>query len=143
MLALCYHRPWVATYLTYGSKGDLVAKQFESIDDYIESFPAEVQAILEAVRRSIRKSAPEAEETISYQMPTFTLNGKYLVYFGGWKHHIGLYPVPAVDEELEKELSKYRATKGTLRFPLQEPIPYGLIEKLVAVRLASMTQATS
>jgi uncharacterized protein YdhG (YjbR/CyaY superfamily) len=108
-----------------------VADQFETIDDYIASFPTDVRAILEAVRGAIRKAAPGAEETISYQLPTFTLNGKYLVYFGAWKHHIGLYPILAVDEALEKELSQYRAGKGTLRFPLRKPVPYELIERLV------------
>jgi uncharacterized protein YdhG (YjbR/CyaY superfamily) len=110
-----------------------MANHFETIDDYIASYPPDVQGILEGVRRAIRKAAPGTEETISYQMPTFTLNGKYLVYFGAWKHHIGLYPIPAVDEGLEKELSQYRADKGTLRFPLREPVPHELIERLVAL----------
>ena len=117
-----------------------MAKQFETIDDYIESFPREVQPILEAVRRAIRRAAPGTEETISYQMPTFTLNGKYLVYFGGWKHHIGVYPIPPVDEALENELSQYRAAKGTLRFPLREPVPYELIERVVALLMRNRQQ---
>ena len=107
--------------------------QFETIDDYIASFPTDVQAILEAVRQSIRKAAPGTEETISYQMPTFTLNGKGLVCFGSWKRHIGFYGIHAVDVALEQELSPYRAAKSTLRFPLREPIPYDLIERLVAL----------
>jgi uncharacterized protein YdhG (YjbR/CyaY superfamily) len=109
-----------------------VANKFETIDAYIGSFPTEVQPILQDVRRAIRRAAPETDETISYQMPTFKLDGKYLVYFGGWKHHVGIYPIPAVDEALEKEISQYRGDKGTLRFPLRDPIPYDLIERVAA-----------
>lgn len=108
-----------------------MANQFESVDEYILSFPPEVQPILEKVRRAIRKGTPGAEETISYQIPTFKLDGKSLVYFGGWKHHVGIYPIPEADPEFEKELAGYRAAKDTLRFPLGEPIPYDLIERLV------------
>src|SRR6185436_21072065 len=93
--------------------------------------------ILQAVRQSIRQAAPSAQETISYQIPTFRLNGKALVHFGGWKHHIGLYPVPDVDEALEEAVAPYRSTKSTLRFPLQEPVPYELIARLVAVAVAA------
>lgn len=108
-----------------------MAKKFETVDDYIASLPADVQAILEEVRRAIRKAAPGAEETISYQMPTFKLNGKYLVYFGGWKHHVGLYPIPGLDDGIERQLSEYRAAKDTLRFPLREPVPFELVERVV------------
>ena len=107
-----------------------MASQFESVDEYILSFPPEVQFILEKVRSAIRKGAPGVEETISYQIPTFKLDGKSLVYFGGWKRHVGIYPIPEADPELEKELARYRAAKDTLRFPLHEPIPYELIERL-------------
>jgi len=112
-----------------------MADKFETIDDYIASFPTDVRAKLEDVRQAIRRAAPGTEETISYQMPTFTLDGKYLVYFGGWKHHIGLYSIPGVDEALEKELSRYRAGKDTLRLPLREPVPIELIERVVAAVL--------
>ncbi|MEX0699613.1 MAG: DUF1801 domain-containing protein [Acidimicrobiia bacterium] len=112
-----------------------MANKFETIDDYIESFPTDVQPILQEVRRAIRKAASETEETISYQMPTFKLDGKYLIYFGGWKNHVGIYPIPTVDEAFEKELAPYRAAKGTLRFPLSEPIPYQLVERIVALLL--------
>ena len=110
-----------------------MADKFETIDDYIGSFPLDVQPILEQMRRTIRKAAPGAVETISYQMPTFKLDGHSLVYFGGWKHHVGLYPIPAFDEETEKELSPYRAAKDTMRFPLREPVPYKLVAKVVAL----------
>ena len=105
---------------------------FTNVDDYISSFPVDVQQVLEAVRLAIRVAAPGTEETISYQMPTITLNGKYLVYFGGWKHHIGLYPVPKLDDVLEREVSKYRSAKDTLRFPLGEPVPYDLVTRVVS-----------
>jgi len=115
------------------SKGSLVAEQFATIDQYIGSFPEDVQVILQEVRRRIRNVVPEAGETISYQIPTITLSGRYLVYFAGWKHHISVYPVPALDDSFEQELAPYRVGRGTVRFPLNKPIPYGLIERLVAL----------
>ena len=108
-----------------------MAEQFATVNQYIGSFPEEVQTVLQEVRRKIRNVAPEAVETISYQMPTMTLNGKRLVHFAAWKDHISLYPVPAVDEAFEQELAPYLAGKGTVRFPLRRPIPYDLIERLV------------
>jgi len=108
-----------------------VAAQFANIDDYIRSFPEDVQTILEEVRRTIRRAAPTADETISYGIPTFAIHGKAVVHFAAWQHHIGLYPVPTADAAFEREIAAYRAGKGTLRFPLQQPIPYGLIERLV------------
>ena len=81
-----------------------MAQQFATIEDYVRSFPQDVQILLEEVRRSIRRAAPVAEETISYQMPTITLGGKNLVHFAAWKHYISLYPLPAVDEALANEL---------------------------------------
>jgi uncharacterized protein YdhG (YjbR/CyaY superfamily) len=110
-----------------------VADQFASIDDYVSTFPEDVQTVLEEVRRTIRQAAPAADETISYRIPTMTLDGKHLVYFAAWKHHISLYPVPAADDAFEQEIAPYRAGKGTVRFPLRKPIPYGLIERLVAL----------
>jgi uncharacterized protein YdhG (YjbR/CyaY superfamily) len=107
----------------------------QSIDEYIATFPKNVQEILEQVRATIRKAAPEAEETISYNMPTFKLNGHYLVYFGGYKKHIGIYPVPLGDTEFNAELAPYVAGKGTARFPFDKPIPFGLIGKIVEFRI--------
>jgi uncharacterized protein YdhG (YjbR/CyaY superfamily) len=112
-----------------------MARQFATIDDYISSFPEDVQTILQKVRRAIRNAAPAAGETISYQMPTITLDGRDLVYFGAWKHHVGLYPIPTADEAFERELAPYRASKSTVRFPLRDPIPYDLIERLAAFRV--------
>jgi uncharacterized protein YdhG (YjbR/CyaY superfamily) len=104
-----------------------------TIDEYIRTFPGDVQGVLEEVRRTIRNAVPTVDETISYGVPTFTLGGKYLVYFAGWKHHISVYPVPAGDATFEREIEPYRAGKGTLKFPLAGPIPYDVIERVVAL----------
>jgi uncharacterized protein YdhG (YjbR/CyaY superfamily) len=114
-------------------EGSLVAEQFTTIDQYISSFPEDVQIILEAVRRSIRNVVPAAGEAISYRIPAITLDGRRLVYFAAWKHHIALYPLPEADEALERELAPYLAAKATVRFSFREPIPYDLIERLVAL----------
>jgi uncharacterized protein YdhG (YjbR/CyaY superfamily) len=105
--------------------------QFKTIDQYIETFPENVQSIFENVRQIIQKTAPEAVETISYGIPSFNLNGRYLVYFAAWKRHISLYPIPSGDEAFQKELSPNVSGKGTIRFPLNKPIPYDLVEKIV------------
>ncbi len=104
-----------------------------TIDDYIDTFPADVQAILQEVRGRIRNALPTADETISYGIPTFTLGGRYIVYFAGWKHHIAVYPVPTGDATFEREIEPYRASKGTLKFPFAKPIPYDLIERVAAL----------
>jgi uncharacterized protein YdhG (YjbR/CyaY superfamily) len=106
----------------------------KSIDKYIASFSPEVQGILERIRVTIRNAAPGAQETISYNIPTFTLNGA-LVHFAAFKKHIGFYPPVRGDARLEKAVSKYAGEKGNLRFPLDQPIPYGLIERLVKLRV--------
>jgi len=106
----------------------------KDIDEYIAGFPNDVQEILEKIRMTIRKAAPDAEETISYQIPTFTLKGEYLVYFAAYKKHIGLYPAPRGIERFKKELSLYEGGKGTVRFPLDKPIPFGLIKRIVRFR---------
>jgi uncharacterized protein YdhG (YjbR/CyaY superfamily) len=107
----------------------------QTIDEYIAGFPPEIQAILEKIRRTIRKAAPGSEETISYQIPTFMLKGHYLVYFAAYKQHIGLYPVPIGNAEFKEALSAYAAGKGTLKFPLDKPIPHALIRKIVKFRV--------
>ena len=106
-------------------------KRFTTIDEYISTFPEETQAALEKVRQAIHNAAPEATETISYDMPTFDLNGKHLVFFAGWKHHISLYPTPAGDEAFLQELAHYKRVKSTIQFPLDKPIPYDFVEKIV------------
>jgi uncharacterized protein YdhG (YjbR/CyaY superfamily) len=103
----------------------------DSIDDYIASFPPEVQDKLRAVRATIRDAARGTDETISYGIPTFTLDGRYVIYFAGWKRHISVYPVPATDEPLTTELAPYISGRGTLRFPLTEQIPLDLIAAVV------------
>ena len=110
-------------------------KEWKTIDEYIEAFPKDVQGILQRIRKTIRKAAPEAVETISYQMPTFTLKGRYLVYFAAYKKHIGFYPAPIGIAEFEAELSVYGSGKGTLKFPLDKPIPFDLISKIVKFRV--------
>ena len=107
-------------------------KQFETIDEYIETFPKDAQSILEKMRQTIRKAAPEAEETISYQMPTFKLKGSVLVYFAAFRRHIGLFP-PA-PREFKKEVSLYLGPKGNLKFPTDKPIPYELVTRIVLSR---------
>ena len=103
------------------------------ISAYIESFPEEVQRILEKIRLTIRKAAPDAEEAIKYQIPTFTLHGN-LVHFAAFKNHIGFYPAPRGIEKFKKELAQYQTGKGTLQFPLDKPIPFALIAKIVKFR---------
>ncbi len=107
----------------------------QTIDNYIQSFPSDIQKILQKVRTAIRKAAPEAVETISYQMPTFKLNGKNLVHFAAWKSHIGFYATPSGNTAFKKELSKYKGAKGSAQFLITEPIPYDLIEKIVVFRV--------
>lgn len=106
----------------------------KDIDSYISQFSAEVQEILEKVRTTIQSAAPEAEETISYLMPAFKQHG-ILVYFAAWEKHIGLYPPVAGDKALEKAIARYAGPKGNLQFPLDEPIPYDLIERIVKLRV--------
>ena len=106
----------------------------KTIDDYMAGFPKDVQAILQKIRRTIRKAAPEAEEAISYQMPTFKLKGN-LVHFAAFKNHIGFYPTPTGTEKFQKELAVYKGGKGSIQFPLDQPIPFGLITKIVKFRV--------
>lgn len=105
----------------------------QTVDDYLAGFPAEIQAILVQIRSIIRETVPDAEEVISYQMPTYRLNGN-LVHFAAFTHHIGFYPTPTGVEAFEKELKPYQHAKGSIRFPLDEPIPYDLIRKIVEFR---------
>jgi uncharacterized protein YdhG (YjbR/CyaY superfamily) len=109
---------------------------FATIDDYIGSFPEETQSILQQVRRTIQDAVPAAGETVRYGMPTITLDGKSLVHFAAWKHHIGLYPLPDMGEAAEQELAPYRATRDktsrdSMRIPSGGPIPFHLITRVV------------
>lgn len=106
-----------------------------SMDEYIAGFPQDVQAILEKVRTTIRKAAPGAEEKISYEIPAFNLNGRYLIYFAAFKKHIGVYPAPIGNAEFKDELSAYASGKASARFPLDKPVPVRLITKIVKFRI--------
>jgi uncharacterized protein YdhG (YjbR/CyaY superfamily) len=106
----------------------------KEIDKFIAGFPKEVQEILEKIRETIRGAAPEAEETINYGIPTFTLGGN-LVHYSAFKNHIGFYPTPSGIEKFKKELSAYEMAKGSVKFPLDQPIPYGLIQRIVEFRV--------
>ena len=108
---------------------------FASIDDYITTFPTDVQKKLEELRAAIRAAAPTAEEKISYQMPTFALKGN-LVHFAAWKTHIGFYPAPSGIAAFQNELAKYANSKGAVQFPLEQPLPLKLISKIVKFRVA-------
>jgi uncharacterized protein YdhG (YjbR/CyaY superfamily) len=108
--------------------------KFNDIDKYIAAFPKDTQELLEQLRATIRKAAPEAEEVISYQMPAFKLQGM-LVYFAGHKNHIGFYPGASGIEAFKKELSDYKGAKGSVQFPPDKPLPLGLITKIVKFRV--------
>ena len=112
----------------------------KNIDEYIAGFPKDVQEILEKIRRTIREAAPDAEEAIKYQIPTFTLKGN-LVHFAAFKKHIGVFP-PVRDPKLKKEVARYAGPKGNLQFPLTERIPYALIGRIAKVR-AKANKATA
>ncbi len=105
-----------------------------NIDEYIEPFPPKIRTILERIRQTIRRAAPDAREKISYRMPAFELKG-IVVYFAGFKNHIGLYPPVKGDARLYKALALYANEKGNLRFPLDRPIPYGLVAKIAKLRV--------
>lgn len=109
--------------------------ELNSVNEYIKLFPKEVQNILEKIRNIIINSAPEAIESISYGMPAYKTNGKPLVYFAGYKNHIGFYATPTGHEEFAEELSIYKQGKGSVQFPINKPIPYELIERIVVFRV--------
>lgn len=106
----------------------------KNIDEYIAGFSPEVQEILQKIRLTIREAAPEAEEAIKYRMPTFMLKGN-LVHFAAFKNHIGFYPTPSGTEAFRKEIARYQAAKGSIQFPLDEPMPYGLIRRITKFRV--------
>ncbi len=106
----------------------------KTMDEYIATFPKNVQDILQELRKVIKEAAPEAKEAISYGMPTFKLNGN-LVHFAAYKNHIGFYPAPSGIDSFKEKLAKYRTGKGTLQFPIDEPIPFELVKEVVRVRV--------
>lgn len=109
------------------------AQPASTIDEYIAGFPEDVREILEKIRNTIHRAVPDAAEAIKYGLPTFVLNGN-LVHFGGFKNHIGFYPAPSGIEAFGSELAGYATAKGSIRFPLDKPIPYDLIERIVLFR---------
>jgi uncharacterized protein YdhG (YjbR/CyaY superfamily) len=109
-------------------------RQFKTMDEYIDTFPEDVRRILNELRQTIKEVAPEAKETINYQIPTFTLNGN-LVHFAAFENHIGFYPTPRGMEAFKKELSGYKGAKGSVQFPLNEPLPLPLIRRIVEYRV--------
>lgn len=110
----------------------------KNIDDYIAGFPKDIQTILKQIRETIRKTAPLAEETISYNMPAFKMK-KVLVYFAAYKNHLGFYALPSGNKAFQKELSKYKTGKGSIQFPLNKKIPFDLIKKIVKFRLKEIS----
>jgi uncharacterized protein YdhG (YjbR/CyaY superfamily) len=112
-------------------------KTADTIDSYIASFPEEVQAKLQQMRKAIHEASPGLTEAMAYGIPTFKLNGN-VVHFGGFKNHIGFYPAPQGLEEFKKELSKYKGAKGSVQFPLDEPLPLALVKKIVKYRVNVM-----
>lgn len=107
----------------------------ETMDEYIETFPAEVQRILEGIRRTIRKAVPDAVEAISYQIPTFKLDDRNIIHFAAYKKHIGFYPAPSGPKDFEKRIAPYRSGKSTIRFPLKDSIPQDLVRKIVELQI--------
>ena len=120
----------------------MAENKFASVDEYIGALPADVQEVLQEVRRTVRAVVPDAGEKISYQIPTVTLDGKALLYFSGWKEHVALYPIPPVDDDLAAAIEPYRSGKGTLKFPLNKPIPYDLITRLTQAFVAARAQSS-
>jgi uncharacterized protein YdhG (YjbR/CyaY superfamily) len=113
-----------------------------NIDEYIAAFPKNVQAILQKIRSIIRKAAPDAQEAMKYAIPTFTLNGN-LVHFAAFENHIGFYPTPSGIEKFKQQLSVYQGAKGSVQFPLDQPIPYDLIRQIVEFRVQEVLQKGS
>jgi uncharacterized protein YdhG (YjbR/CyaY superfamily) len=110
----------------------------KSTDEYISNFPKEIQILLQEVRKTIKIAAPNANEGISYGMPAYKLNGKALVYFAGYKNHVGFYATPTGHNEFTKELAKYKQGKGSVQFPINEPMPLDLITKIVKFRVSEV-----
>lgn len=115
---------------------------FQSIDEYIAACPPESRAYLQEIRKLIRRLVPDAKERISYQIAAFERNGKNIIHFAGWKKHVSLYPVPAGSEAFERQIAKYVDGKGTVKFPLDEPLPLKLIEKVIKLHVEANKKLT-
>jgi uncharacterized protein YdhG (YjbR/CyaY superfamily) len=133
---------WVGSFAELSSPNNVMknyrmtspGRQVRTIDEYIGTFPPKVQKILEQLRSAISETAPEAAETIKYGIPTFTLNGN-LVHFAAFAHHIGFYPTPSAIDAFKKDLSPYTTSKGTVQFPIDDPIPFDLVRRMVRFRV--------
>jgi len=112
-----------------------MAGSFATVDEYVASLPEQVRPVLEEVRRVVRRVVPDVGETISYAMPTFTLDGRPLVHVAAWKKHLGLYPLPPMDAELAAQVEPYRGAKDAMQLRYDRPVPYDLVERVVAVLL--------
>jgi uncharacterized protein YdhG (YjbR/CyaY superfamily) len=113
--------------------------QYDNVDNYIMTFPPEVQTLLQKVRTIIKENAPEAKESIAYGMPAYKINGKPLLYFAGFNKHIGFYALPAAHSQFAGELSAYKRGKGSVQFPLNKPLPFDLIGRIVIYRVKEVT----
>lgn len=120
----------------------MARQKFTSVDEYIKTFPETTQTVLEKLRQTIRTVLPDAEETISYNIPCFKMRGKYVVYFSGYAKHVGLYPRPH-DGSLDAVMAPYASGKGTLQFPLHKPIPYDVVKKVTAALAQENLERTS
>ena len=109
-------------------------KQLQTVDEYIDAFPPDVQKVLQKMRQTIHKAAPQADEKINYQMPAFVLHGN-LVFFAAYKAHIGFYPTPSGIEQFKDEIAKYTWAKGSVQFPLDQPMPYALVTRITKFRV--------
>lgn len=121
----------------------MITVKADTIDEYIAAFPTETQQVLRQIRATIRKAAPRVEETISYGMPCFNLEGRYLIYFAGYKKHVSIYPAPRGDKAFTEDLAQYKGGKGTVQFPLDKPIPYDLITRIVNFRVRQRQEEKS
>lgn len=117
-----------------------IRKAYKDIDEYISAFPPDVQKILQKIRKTIQKAVPQATEAISYQIPAFKLNSKYLIYFAAFKNHVSVYPAPRGADEFTEELAAYKGGKGTVQFPLDKSIPYGLITRIVKFKAGKLKE---
>ncbi len=117
----------------------MLKNQIKTIDEYIDAFPKDVQVKLQKIRQTIKAAAPQALEGISYKMPAFKIK-KYLVFFAAFKNHIGFYPMPSAIQAFKKELSMYKTAKGSIQFPMDKPIPFDLIKRIVKFRMKEITE---
>jgi len=132
MTASANHRIFMTSFASVDDKSR--CDNAKNIDDYIATFPNDVQVILEKLRQTIRQAAPDASEKISYQMPTFFLNGN-LMHFAAYKNHIGFYPAPSGIVAFQEKLKNYKTSKGAIQFPIDEAIPHALVKKIVRFRI--------